>query len=228
MAPGSCRVGNSSSPNASPAARTVAPTALPPRELRRSLRFARVAGHHKRPLATLISLSLVSYARGRAPRSSRSAAHSGRPLRRHGCVREVAQSVADPPARHQSQRGRPHAAAGAAAAMQRAAPPAPQHALPPPTPDTARVILHFDVDCMYAQAEELRNPALAGRPLGVTQKCAPRRAPHPPACPRRRPCAPMRAAWAAKAHTPCAPQVPDCDLQLPCARRGRHKADGNC
>jgi hypothetical protein len=25
---------------------------------------------------------------------------------------------------------------------------------------------------MYAQAEELRNPALAGRPLGVTQKCA--------------------------------------------------------
>ncbi|EFN52390.1 hypothetical protein CHLNCDRAFT_138846 [Chlorella variabilis] len=37
-------------------------------------------------------------------------------------------------------------------------------------PDTGRVIIHFDVDAMYAQAEEVRNPSLRGRPLGVTQK----------------------------------------------------------
>ncbi|KAG1663320.1 hypothetical protein FOA52_006279 [Chlamydomonas sp. UWO 241] len=36
--------------------------------------------------------------------------------------------------------------------------------------DVGRVLAHFDVDCFYAQAEELRNPALAGLPLGVTQK----------------------------------------------------------
>lgn len=75
------------------------------------------------------------------------------------------------------------------------------------TPDTARVIIHFDIDCFYAQVkiallekqfcvhvysipqvcclnmlleatlnasdvqvEEVRNPALKGKPVGVTQK----------------------------------------------------------
>jgi DNA polymerase iota len=37
-------------------------------------------------------------------------------------------------------------------------------------PDHSRAIIHFDVDCFYAQAEEVRNPSLRGRPLGVTQK----------------------------------------------------------
>ena len=37
-------------------------------------------------------------------------------------------------------------------------------------PDVGRAILHFDVDCFYAQVEELNNPELRGRPLGVTQK----------------------------------------------------------
>lgn len=37
-------------------------------------------------------------------------------------------------------------------------------------PDQSRVVLHFDVDAFYAQCEEVRNPALRGRPLGVTQK----------------------------------------------------------
>ena len=36
--------------------------------------------------------------------------------------------------------------------------------------DTARVVLHIDVDCFYAQVEENRRPALRGRPLAVTQK----------------------------------------------------------
>jgi DNA polymerase iota len=36
--------------------------------------------------------------------------------------------------------------------------------------DASRCILHFDIDCFYAQAEELRRPELAGRPLAVTQK----------------------------------------------------------
>lgn len=30
--------------------------------------------------------------------------------------------------------------------------------------------MHVDVDSFYAQVEELRNPALRGRPVGVTQK----------------------------------------------------------
>ncbi|CAM6125832.1 unnamed protein product [Calypogeia fissa] len=33
-----------------------------------------------------------------------------------------------------------------------------------------RVIAHFDIDCFYAQSEELRCPSLQGRPVGVTQK----------------------------------------------------------
>ena len=37
-------------------------------------------------------------------------------------------------------------------------------------PDTARVVIHVDVDCFYAQVEENRNPALRGKPLAVTQK----------------------------------------------------------
>eukprot|EP00892_Ulva_mutabilis_P005511 jgi/Ulvmu1/3331/UM155_0014.1 len=37
-------------------------------------------------------------------------------------------------------------------------------------PDTSRVIIHFDIDCFYAQVEEVRNPALKGQPVGVTQK----------------------------------------------------------
>ncbi|KAL6762106.1 hypothetical protein V8C86DRAFT_719097 [Haematococcus lacustris] len=41
---------------------------------------------------------------------------------------------------------------------------------PEPPPDQDRVILHFDVDAFYAQCEELRDPRLQGRPLGVSQK----------------------------------------------------------
>ena len=37
-------------------------------------------------------------------------------------------------------------------------------------PDTARVLIHVDVDCFYAQVEENRNPELRGKPLAVTQK----------------------------------------------------------
>ena len=33
-----------------------------------------------------------------------------------------------------------------------------------------RAVVHFDVDCFYAQVEERRNPALRLRPMGVTQK----------------------------------------------------------
>ncbi|XP_036955092.1 DNA polymerase iota isoform X2 [Acanthopagrus latus] len=38
-----------------------------------------------------------------------------------------------------------------------------------PTP-AHRVILHFDLDCFYAQVEMLRNPALREVPLGIQQK----------------------------------------------------------
>eukprot|EP00873_Tetraselmis_striata_P039314 jgi/Tetstr1/459578/TSEL_004943.t1 len=41
---------------------------------------------------------------------------------------------------------------------------------PPRPPDDLRVILHFDVDAFYAQVEEVREPSLALRPLGITQK----------------------------------------------------------
>ena len=37
-------------------------------------------------------------------------------------------------------------------------------------PDTARCIVHLDVDAFYAQVEELRDPALRTVPLGITQK----------------------------------------------------------
>lgn len=37
-------------------------------------------------------------------------------------------------------------------------------------PDCSRVILHFDADCFYAQIEELRDPLLRDKPLGITQK----------------------------------------------------------
>lgn len=33
--------------------------------------------------------------------------------------------------------------------------------------DCKRVILHFDVDAMYAQVEENRDPSLATRPMGT-------------------------------------------------------------
>ncbi|XP_055678232.1 DNA polymerase iota [Lutzomyia longipalpis] len=33
-----------------------------------------------------------------------------------------------------------------------------------------RVIIHIDIDCFYAQVEELRNPQLRDKPLGVQQK----------------------------------------------------------
>ncbi|XP_022531452.2 DNA polymerase iota [Astyanax mexicanus] len=36
--------------------------------------------------------------------------------------------------------------------------------------DSQRVILHFDLDCFYAQVEMIRNPALRSKPLGVQQK----------------------------------------------------------
>jgi hypothetical protein len=41
---------------------------------------------------------------------------------------------------------------------------------PTVAPDATRVIVHVDVDCFYAQVEEHRHPALAGKPLAVTQK----------------------------------------------------------
>ncbi|XP_055697145.1 DNA polymerase iota isoform X2 [Phlebotomus papatasi] len=34
----------------------------------------------------------------------------------------------------------------------------------------ARVIIHIDIDCFYAQVEELRQPELKGKPLGIQQK----------------------------------------------------------
>ena len=37
-------------------------------------------------------------------------------------------------------------------------------------PDCSRVIMHFDADCFYAQIEELRDPSLRDKPLGITQK----------------------------------------------------------
>jgi DNA polymerase iota len=46
----------------------------------------------------------------------------------------------------------------------------PPQSQPQPPPDSARIILHFDADCFYAQCEELRDPTLRQRPLGVTQK----------------------------------------------------------
>ena len=32
------------------------------------------------------------------------------------------------------------------------------------------VVLHFDLDCFYAQVEELLDPSLANKPVAVTQK----------------------------------------------------------
>ncbi|XP_037632611.1 DNA polymerase iota isoform X1 [Sebastes umbrosus] len=39
-----------------------------------------------------------------------------------------------------------------------------------PTTPAHRVILHFDLDCFYAQVEMIRNPALREVPLGIQQK----------------------------------------------------------
>ena len=39
-----------------------------------------------------------------------------------------------------------------------------------PTPTPCRVIVSLDLDCFYAQCEELRDPQLKGTPLGVQQK----------------------------------------------------------
>lgn len=36
--------------------------------------------------------------------------------------------------------------------------------------DHSRTILHFDVDCFYAQVEMLRDPSLSDKPLGIQQK----------------------------------------------------------
>lgn len=38
------------------------------------------------------------------------------------------------------------------------------------THDHSRTIIHFDVDCFYAQVEEIRDPTLRNKPLGVYQK----------------------------------------------------------
>ena len=49
----------------------------------------------------------------------------------------------------------------------------PRPPAPPPPPDPAaarRIICHFDIDCFYAQVEELRDPRLANRAMAVTQK----------------------------------------------------------
>ena len=34
----------------------------------------------------------------------------------------------------------------------------------------SRTILHFDIDCFYAQVEMLRDPSLRDKPLGIQQK----------------------------------------------------------
>lgn len=52
------------------------------------------------------------------------------------------------------------------------------HTLPPPVdedgahgqPDSARVVVHLDVDAFYCQVEELRDPRLATVPMAVSQK----------------------------------------------------------
>ena len=36
--------------------------------------------------------------------------------------------------------------------------------------DHSRTIVHLDLDCFYAQVEEVANPSLKGKPLGVRQK----------------------------------------------------------
>ncbi|CAM9763180.1 unnamed protein product, partial [Choristocarpus tenellus] len=36
--------------------------------------------------------------------------------------------------------------------------------------DHGRVILHFDIDCFYAQVEQVLNPLLKGKPVGIRQK----------------------------------------------------------
>ena len=33
-----------------------------------------------------------------------------------------------------------------------------------------RTILHFDIDCFYAQVEMIKDPSLASKPLGIQQK----------------------------------------------------------
>ncbi|KAL4422612.1 hypothetical protein ABPG75_008809 [Micractinium tetrahymenae] len=71
------------------------------------------------------------------------------------------------------QHAGPHPALAAAAVTASAAPSvaaAAEQQAEQIVPDSGRVILLFDVDSFYCQVEELRNPALRGRPLGVTQK----------------------------------------------------------
>ena len=34
----------------------------------------------------------------------------------------------------------------------------------------SRVILHFDIDCFYAQVEMIKDPSLSSKPLGIKQK----------------------------------------------------------
>lgn len=73
--------------------------------------------------------------------------------------------MTDPQRELQASHTTQHGSAAAAAAGD-----APASAPAPAAPDAARCIVHIDVDCFYAQCEEHRNPALRGRPLGVTQK----------------------------------------------------------
>ncbi|XP_012941207.1 DNA polymerase iota [Aplysia californica] len=42
--------------------------------------------------------------------------------------------------------------------------------VPTPKKEHNRVVIHFDIDCFYAQVEMIRNPELRSKPLGIQQK----------------------------------------------------------
>lgn len=41
---------------------------------------------------------------------------------------------------------------------------------PPNRSDRATICIHVDVDCFYAQVEEIRDPSLRTKPVGIVQK----------------------------------------------------------